>query len=281
MAQTIIERYRQTGLYFVEDLGHGIGLEMVLIPGGSFMMGSPEDELERSDSESPQHLVNVKEFCMGKYPVTQAQWKAVAALRKVSKDLDTDPSNFKGDDRPVETVSWYDAVEFCDRLAAHTKRQYRLPSEAEWEYACRAGTKTPFHFGETITSELANYDANDTYGVGVKGTYRNETTEVGSFGVANAFGLYDMHGNVGEWCLDDWHGNYKNAPTDGGAWFDSEDDNLSQKSGNALLRGGSWFYTPGSCRSAYRFNLDRAVPDDIYLLLNLGFRVVCAFGRSL
>ncbi|MEW6497793.1 MAG: formylglycine-generating enzyme family protein, partial [Cyanobacteriota bacterium] len=199
MAKIVINRERRTAQYFLEDLGDGIGLEMVLIPGGSFLMGSPEDELERSDNESLQHLVTIQLFCLGKYPVTQAQWKAVAALPQVNRKLDPGLSSFKGENRPVETVSWYDAVEFCDRLSQKTGRQYRLPSEAEWEYACRAGTTTPFHFGETITPELANYNGKYTYGAGVKGVYREETTPVGSFGVANAFGLYDMHGNVWEW----------------------------------------------------------------------------------
>ena len=228
MPKIVINKIQKTAKYYVEDLGNGIGLEMVLIPGGSFMMGSPEDELERSNSESPQHLVNINQFCMGKYPVTQAQWKAVAALPQVNRKLNLERWQFKGDERPVEQVSWYDAVEFCDRLSSHTKRPYNLPSEAEWEYACRAGTTTPFHFGETITSELANYHATETYGAGVKGTYRGETTVVGSFEVANAFGLYDMHGNVLEWCLDDRHDNYEGAPTDGSAWL-YNNENLSQK----------------------------------------------------
>ena len=120
---------------------------MVAIPGGSFTMGAPKNERYSSDRESPQHQVTVQSFLMGKYPVTQAQWKAVAALPKVNRDLKLEPSKFKGDDLPVEQVSWYDAVEFCDRLSQHTGKQYRLPSEAEWEYACRAGTTTPFHFG--------------------------------------------------------------------------------------------------------------------------------------
>jgi formylglycine-generating enzyme required for sulfatase activity len=248
---------------------------MVLIPGGSFMMGSPEDELERRDSESPQHLVNIQQFCMGKYPVTQAQWKAVAALPRVNIELEADPSGFKGDERPVERVSWYDAVEFCDRLFSHTKRQYRLPSEAEWEYACRAGTTTPFHFGETITSELANYDATQVYGRGAEGTYREETTPVGSFNAANSFGLYDMHGNVLEWCLDDWHDNYKDAPIDGSPWFDNN-NNLYQKEGHTVLRGGSWIYGPGNCRSAYRIHIGtRGNHNDV-----IGFRIVCAAGRT-
>jgi len=282
----VINRTKKTDQYYVEDLGNGITLDMMLIPGGSFLMGSPEDELERSDSESPQHLVNIQQFCMGRYPVTQDQWRAVAALPQVNKELDADPSNFKGANRPVEGVSWYDAVEFCDRvtrlvnehpLVAHTKRQYRLPSEAEWEYACRAGTTSPFHFGETITSELANYDANYTYGAGVKGTYQKETTVVGSFGVANVFGLYDMHGNVWEWCLDDWHDNYEGATYDGSAWLD-ENDNLYQKQGRAVLRGGSWFNDPKICRSASRY-INRWAGRDNYD--NVGFRVVCAFGKIL
>jgi formylglycine-generating enzyme required for sulfatase activity len=177
----------------------------------------------------------------------------------------------------VEQVSWYDAVEFCDRLSNHTKRQYRLPSEAEWEYACRAGTKTPFHFGETITTDLANYNGNYTYGQGPKGVYREETTEVGSFEVANNFGLYDMHGNVYEWCLDDWHDNYTDAPADGSAWF-SSDDKLSDKTGRAVLRGGSWVNNPQSCRSASR-NDDNRVERDL-INLNFGFRVVCVVGRT-
>ncbi|MBC6434680.1 formylglycine-generating enzyme family protein [Nostoc sp. HG1] len=276
MPKIVINRTQKTAQYYVEDLGNGVRLEMVLIPGDSFLMGSPEDELERRDSESPQHLVNIQQFCIGKYPVTQAQWKAVAALPQVNKELNVDPSRFKGDKRPVEYVSWYDAVEFCSRLAAHTKRQYRLPSEAEWEYACRAGTKTPFHFGETITSELANYDAREVYGRGVKGMYREETTVVGSFEVANAFGLYDMHGNVWEWCLDDWHDNYEGAATDGSAWLD-DNDNLSQKQGRAVLRGGSWIDNPKYCRSASRINDLWAERD--HILNAIGFRVVCAVGR--
>ncbi len=272
-----ILRSRKTANCFIEDV-NGVQLEMVSIPEGNFKMGSLEDEPERFSDESPQHPVTVPAFFMGKYTVTQAQWKAVVSLPQVNRELKPDPSRFKGANRPVERVSWYDAVEFCQRLTAHTKREYRLPSEAEWEYACRAGTTTPFHFGETITSELANYDANSIYGRGVKGTYRKQTTPVGSFNAANNFGLYDMHGNVWEWCLDDWHDNYEGAPIDGIAWF-NDNDNLSQKQGRAVLRGGSWIYGPRRCRSASRDTLPWAERDDIHY--GIGFRVVCAVGRIL
>ncbi len=275
--QLTIHRHQQQSQYFIEDLPNDLQLEMVSIPEGSFLMGSPQDELKRDSNESPQHQVTVQPFFIGKCLVTQAQWQAVASLPQVNKELNPDSSHFQGSNRPVERVSWYEAVEFCDRLSQHTGKSYSLPSEAEWEYACRAGTTTPFHFGETITSELANYDATSTYGVGVKGTYRKETTPVGSFEVANAFGLYDMHGNVLEWCLDDWHDNYEGAPTDGSAWFDSKNNNLSQKEGSAVLRGGSWVNIPGYCRSAYRdFNLAR----DNHINI-IGFRIVCAAGRIL
>jgi formylglycine-generating enzyme required for sulfatase activity len=277
-----IDHHSAQATGFIQDLANDTQLEMMLIPGDTFIMGSPPEELEHRDRESPQHSVTVQPFFMGKYQVTQAQWRFVAQLPQVNKELDPEPSNFKGDgstsltnNRPVEQVSWKDAVEFCDRLSQYTGRTYRLPSEAEWEYACRAGTKTPFHFGETITTDLANYDGESTYGDGVEGVNRGETTEVGSFGVANNFGLYDMHGNLDEWCLDDWHDNYKDAPTDGSAWF-SSDDKLSDKSGRAVLRGGSWFNLPQYCRSAYRFSINR---DNHYL--SFGFRVVCVVGRTL
>jgi formylglycine-generating enzyme required for sulfatase activity len=273
----VIKRSRKQAQYFIEDLRNGVQLEMVSIPEGSFMMGSPGDEASRSNSESPQHQITVPAFFMGKYTVTQAEWKAVAALSQVNRELNPDPSQFKGANRPVEQVSWYDAVEFCDRLSQYTGRTYSLPNEAEWEYACRARTTTPFHFGETITSELANYRATETYGASVKGTYRKETTPVGSFNAANAFGLYDMHGNVWEWCLDDWHDNYEGAPTDGSPWFDDKNDNLSQRKGSAVLRGGSWVSVPENCRSAYRdINLTRDNRDFF-----IGFRIVCAAGRIL
>ena len=213
-------------------------------------MGSPENEEGYHSSQSPQHQVTVPPFFMGKYPVTQKQWRAVAALEKVNIDLKSDPSRFKGDNLPVECVSWNDAREFCARLSRMANKTYRLPSEAEWEYACRGGTTTPFYCGETISTDLANYDGNYTYGQGQKGQYREKTTEVGIF-PANPFGLYDMCGNVWEWCEDGWHENYINAPTDGSAW-------TGLSSEYKLLRGGSWDFFPSYCRSAYRFS---AYPD--------------------
>jgi formylglycine-generating enzyme required for sulfatase activity len=250
---------------------------MVAIPRGKFLMGSPEDEPGRYDDESPQHEVTVQPFFMGKYPVTQAQWKAVATkCPQVNRELEPNPSKFKENKQennlPVERITWYDAVEFCKRLSQLTGRKYRLPSEAEWEYACRAGTTTPFHFGETITGKLANYRATTTYGEEPKGECRERTTPVGSF-TANAFGLYDMHGNVWEWCDDHWHGDYNDAPTDGSAWIES---NSVEEGARRLLRGGSWYSDPRNCRSAYRHNY---YPD--YRSFHYGFRLVVSGARTL
>jgi formylglycine-generating enzyme required for sulfatase activity len=240
------------------DLGEGVALEMVQIPAGRFWMGSPEGE-KTNDSELPRHEVTIgKSFWMGKYPVTQAQWKTVAGLPKVNIDLDPDPSRFKGNNRPVEFVSWRAAVEFCDRLSQKTNQNYRLPTEAEWEYACRAKTETLYSFGDKITPVLANY--NDSR--------MNETTPVGYFGVANSFGLYDMHGNVWEWCADHWHENYQDAPSDGSAWLTND------KEARRLMRGGSWYFSPGYCRAACR---DYGAPDYRSHFF-LGFRVVCVFS---
>ncbi|MEM7578404.1 MAG: SUMF1/EgtB/PvdO family nonheme iron enzyme [Cyanobacteria bacterium P01_A01_bin.80] len=254
----IIQREWNQARYFIESLGNGIELEMVNIPGGSFLMGSPEGEKDSRSNEKPQHEVRMQAFYMGKYQVTQAQWREVAKLPKIERDLNPDPSEFKGENRPVEQVSWYDAVEFCARLSKATGKEYRLPSEAEWEYACRAGTITTFHYGEMITSELVNYEWN-----------RGETMVVGSF-PANRFGLYDMHGNVFEWCADPWHDNYEGAPNDGSVWLENGNDNHSP------LRGGSWGSNSWFCRSAARdyFN----TRDDIFN--HVGFRVSCGVGRT-
>ena len=232
---------------FSEDLGNSVKLEMLPIPAGEFMMGSPEAEEGRSNDEGPQHLVKVPAFYTGKFPITQAQWAVIAKTKQIKCKLEPDPSHFKGGDLPVEQVSWDNAIEFCDRLSRETGKRYSLPSEAQWEYACRAGTTTPFYFGETIDVSIANYDGNHTYGSGKKGGYRPKTTPVGHFKTsANEFGLYDMHGNVWEWCADRWQKNYKGAPDDGSVW------NAFNDSGSKVLRGGSWYSNPGDCRSAIR-----------------------------
>ncbi len=221
--------------FFTEDLGNSIVLEMVYIPGGTFMMGSPSTESGSSDSERPQHQVTVPAFFAGKYLITQVQWQAV---------MGNNPSYYKREKRPVENVTWDDAVEFCAKISQKTGKKYRLLSEAEWEYACRAGTTTPFHFGKYITMEIVNYNASDPYGYTPGGLYREETTEVGIF-PPNAFGLYDMHGNVLEWCSDRWNQNYNGAPTDGSSWETGKDD-------YRVLRGGSWISDCIGCRCASR-----------------------------
>jgi len=248
-----------------ERLAEGVELTMVQIPAGSFLMGSPSEEPERYDDEGPQHQVQLQGFFMGQTPITQAQWQVVAGWQKLQRDLNSDPASFKGPNRPVERVNWEDAIEFCNRLSQRTGRHYSLPSEAQWEYACRAATTTPFHFGETINSELANYDATDAYGDCPKGLYRRETTDVATF-PANPWGLHDMHGNVWEWCQDQWHTSYNGAPQDGSAWVDQDVNNDKQR----LLRGGSWVDFPGACRSAYR---SHGRPDGAFRYVD--FRVVC------
>ncbi|NJM68087.1 MAG: formylglycine-generating enzyme family protein [Acaryochloris sp. RU_4_1] len=255
----ITNRSQEQAQFFAEDLGSGITLDMVAIPAGQFTMGSPASEPERDSDESPQHQVSIPAFYLGKYEITQAQWQAI---------MGSNPSGFQGANRPVEQVSWNEAIAFCQKLSQKTGREYRLPSEAEWEYACRAGTSTPFHFGPTLTPAIANYDGTSTYGSGPKGQYRQQTIDVGSF-PPNAFGLYDMHGNVWEWCQDTWHDNYTGAPTDGSAWV-SENDNDPR-----ILRGGSWLNDPRYCRCANRGRYD---PGD--RPTTLGFRVALSAPRT-
>ena len=280
--KVVITKRQHQNQFFDEMLTESLSLRLMQIPAGSFLMGSPPDERDRSDSESPQHQVQVETFFLGKYPTTQAQWRFVAALSQVDRPLEADPSSFKGDDRPIETVSWHDATEFCARLSQHTGRSYRLPTEAEWEYACRAGTTTPFHFGETIATELANYRGIDnessgwsgSYGRGEKGEYREKTTPVDQLGIANNFGLCDMHGNVWEWCEDHWHDNYEGAPADGSAWLVPRSE--GQVVPPHVLRGGSWDYYPRICRSATRRYVGAGLRHDCF-----GFRVVCFAPRTL
>jgi formylglycine-generating enzyme required for sulfatase activity len=264
-----ILRWRSRHQAYREVLAPGVALTMLRIPAGSFQMGATEGEEGSGSGERPVHRVELGEFLLGQTPITQAQWNEVAGWEKVELelelDLDPDPSYIKGSNRPVETVSWHEAVEFCRRLSQRSGKCYGLPSEAQWEYACRAGTTTPFHFGETLTAELANYQATDTYGNGPKGEYRQQTTDVASF-PANPWGLHDMHGNVWEWCADHWHDNYTRAPEDGRPWLDEKAD----KDAFRLLRGGSWYDFPGVCRSAYRYWDHPVNRDDA-----IGFRVCC------
>lgn len=248
---TITNRYSSHGRFFIEDLGKGVTLEMVEIPSGKFVMGSSPQEQERRQDEGPQHSVTIEPFYLGKFVITQKQYQAV---------MDHNPAEFIGGQRPVEQVSWNDAIAFCAQLSQQTGKSYQLPSEAQWEYACRAGTTTPFHFGETMTTALGNYDANFTYGFGPEGNYRQETTDVGSF-PPNAFGLYDMHGLVWEWCQDTYYRNYNGAPTDGSTRINP--------ARHRLLRGGSWGDKPGSCRAANRVRY----PQNFRSLLH-GFRVM-------
>ena len=248
----------------LEQLAPDVSLRLIQIPAGRFLMGSPPEELERSADEGPQREVALPEFWLGQTPITQAQWRVVAGWPKVERELAKDPSEFKGDGRPVEQVSWHDAMEFCRRLSQRLGRTFSLPSEAQWEYACRAGTTTPFAFGETISPELANYDGTFAYANGPKGVNRGATTPAGNF-PANAWGLQDMHGNVWEWCLDHWHESYSGAPSDGSAWLSSPGVDAER-----LLRGGSWVDSPWICRSAYRV---RNHP--VYRGMSVGFRVCC------
>jgi len=239
---------------FTEKLPKGVTLEMVGLPAGQFLMGSPDSDPDADKSEKPQHLVKVNSFAIGKYPVTQAQYEAV---------MGKNPSNFKNNPQnPVEWVYWNDAQAFCKKLSQITGKTYRLPTEAEWEYACRAGTTTRFYFGDHANQlgDYAWYDGNSQY-----------TTHPVGQKKPNAWGLYDMSGNVWEWCEDNWHYNYENAPRDGSAWLTNDND-------DRILRGGSWFNFPYDCRSAYRNPNYRRDSDDT---TNNGFRVVSGAGRTL
>jgi len=230
--------------------------EMVAIPGGTFLMGSPDGE--GHEDERPRHEVTIQPFSMSKYPITQFQWRYIANQTelKVDVDLKHDPSYFVGDNLPVEKVNWYEAIEFCHRLSKLTGMHYRLPSESEWEHACRAGTTTPFYFGKDTTklSKYAWYFGNP-----------GDTTHPVGMKEPNQWGLYDMYGQVWEWCDDSWHDNYEGAPTDGSAWLEGKNKNRSP------LRGGSWYSQPEYCRSATRNDFVRREVRDA----DVGFRVVC------
>ncbi|MCA2629525.1 MULTISPECIES: SUMF1/EgtB/PvdO family nonheme iron enzyme [unclassified Microcystis] len=238
---------------FTENLPNGVTLEMVGLPAGQFLMGSPDSDPDAESDEKPQHQVKVNSFAIGKYPVTQAQYQAV---------MGTNPSYFKNNPQnPVEQVNWNDAQAFCQKLSQITGKTYRLPTEAEWEYACRAGTTTRFYFGDDA-NQLGDY-------AWYKGNSQQTTHPVGQKR-PNGWGLYDMSGNVWEWCEDDWHDNYIGAPKDGSAWLTNDND-------YQIVRGGSWYNSPSFCRSAYRNGNPRRDGNNY----DLGFRVVCGAGRTL
>jgi len=247
----------------VLDLGNNVKMRLVLIPAGKFMMGSPATEVGRGGDEGPQHEVTIsKPFYMGVLEVTQEQYEAVMGVN---------PSSFKGAKNPVENVSWDDAVEFCKKLSARTGKTVRLPTEAQWEYACRAGTITAFHTGDALKPGQANADFTQPSNPGVldrimawlgmsSAKKTLQTTPAGSFS-PNGLGLYDMHGNIWEWCSD-WYGEdyYANSP---------KTDPQGPDSGSArVLRGGGWYFIPRHCRSAFRLGDS---PDLRNLLI--GFRV--------
>lgn len=234
-----------------EPLSPGLALALVQAPEGAFQMGSRPGL--GYDDERPQRRVQVRAFWMGRSPVTQAQWRVVMGRAR---------GRFEGEDRPVETVDWRSAKEFCKRLSARTGRDYRLPSEAQWEYACRAGSAAPFACGDTLTTDLANFNGDFSYSAGPRGVYRHTTTASGLFS-PNAFGLFDMHGNVWEWCEDMWHADYAGAPADDRPWTH---DGLAPY---RAARGGSWHDTPDVCRSAARLMLPETEGDEF-----TGFRVV-------
>ncbi len=237
---------------FTEKLPKGVTLEMVGLPAGQFLMGSPDSDPDAKSDEKPQHQVKVNSFAIGKYPVTQAQYEAV---------MGNNPSRFQNNPQnPVEKVSWNDAQAFCQKLSQISGKTYRLPTEAEWEYACRAGTTTRYYFGDDA-NQLGDY-------AWYAGNSQQTTHPVGQK-KPNAWELYDMSGNVWEWCEDNWHDSYENAPRDDSAW-------LRNNNNYHIVRGGSWDFNPYYCRSASRIRFSPGF-DFNYL----GFRVVCGAGRTL
>lgn len=245
----------QTTVSTIPACNEAFGIKMVQILGGKFLMGS-----DYHPAQLPIHLVNVASFSMSEFVITQEQWRTVALLPKVELDLNPEPLadedyKLKNDELPVICISWYEVQEFCARLSLATGRKYRLPSEAEWEYACRARTSTVYSFGDDITENNANYAGCSYEGITPKGRYPR-----------NAYGLYDMHGNVWEMCQDTLHMSYSGAPTDGSAWMDENHD-------KCVLRGGSWQHNTDACRSAYRC----ALPSNARIR-HTGFRVVCDYS---
>jgi len=263
----LVQRHPLFAKVFHEELASGIRLEMVEIPTGRFLMGAPPGQKGAYPNEKPQHEVTVSGFYMSRQEITQAQWRAIAGLPKVFVELNPAPSRFTGDSLPVEQVSWLEALEFCLRLQHLTGKAYLLPTEAEWEYACRAGAQTPYSFGETLTVDIANYDGKSTTDLARKGMYRQKTVPVGSLAFANAFGLFDMHGNVSEWCLDEWHDTYDGAPNDSRMW-----GTLDGSYG--VVRGGSWFDSGAKSVSYHRDRYLKQAKSH-----SVGFRVSLKLGQ--
>jgi eukaryotic-like serine/threonine-protein kinase len=227
----IITSTKKHAFYYTENLGNDITLDMVYIPSGSFMMGS-DDNI----NEQPIHEVTLKSFYISRYPITQPQYQAI---------MHENLSEFRGKDLPVDRVALHCAGAFCARLSNITQKKYCLPSENQWEYACRANSTTRFSFGNKITDDVANFNSDLAYDYARKGLYRSQITKVGTF-PPNAFGLGDMHGNVWEWCFDNWHENYQYAPSNDIAWRHNGLGN------SAVLRGGSWYEGGRCCTSSYR-----------------------------
>ena len=238
------------------EVTNSVGMKLVLIPPGEFAMGSPAEEEWHRDDEVLHRVTLTKAFYIGATEVTQGQWKAM---------MGKNPSFSTGDALPVDTVTWEEAVAFCRKLSAKEGAPYRLAREAEWEYACRAGTTTPFHTGATITADTANYDGTQTYAGGPKGKFRETSIAVGSF-PPNAWGLYDVHGNVWEWCAD-WYGEYPPG--------DVTDPTGPARGEKRVVRGGCWINFPAVCRSA---NRGKTAP--VSWNFHFGFRVVRAVERK-
>jgi formylglycine-generating enzyme required for sulfatase activity len=243
-----------TGPATALDIGKGVKLELVRINPGQFMMGSFDTEPDHDISESPVHKVTIgKPFYIGKFEVTQPQWNVIRG--------NSSHSNV-GDTFPADTISWGDATKWCEEMSRNLGVTIRLPTEAEWEYACRAGTSTPFAFGAALTPAQANFTSSDPK------ANRGKTAPVGS-GKPNAWGLYDMHGNVWEWCQDTLQEDYEKAPADGSAWIDEAHNKY-----NRVRRGGSWKEPPANCRSAVRFGSSSSAEEPDMRNDQLGFRVV-------
>ena len=258
----VIRREPKKVKYLIESIGEQ-ELQMVIIPSGEYGMGS--SERKALACEKPQHQVKIAAFSMSQHPITKAQWKIVATWPIVNHPLKQITSRKGAMNTPVVNVSWHDAVEFCDRLSLKAGKFYRLPTEAEWEYACRSGKYTSFHFGETISAGYANYDGTIKYYAEPQGIYREKSTPISEFKYPNQFGLFDMHGNVWEWCLDHWYKNYNQAPLDGQARINSSES-------RRVLRGGSFRNEPHSCTASYRLSNNESDKTGN----NIGFRIVKA-----